>query len=62
MFERKCLKPDEVEKVYGIRVRTLESWRREGKGPRYSKYGKYCLYLIEDLDAFIATNRVKTTN
>lgn len=62
MLERKCLKPEEVEQVYGIKVRTLESWRRDGRGPRYSKCGKYCFYLIEDLDAFIASNMVKTVN
>lgn len=41
-----------------LQPRTLSRWRWGGKGPPYCKIGGAIRYLISDLDAFIAENRV----
>ena len=32
---------------------TLATWRWQGRGPRYTKYGNRVLYLGADLNAFL---------
>lgn len=36
--------------------RTLDQWRYLGKGPRWSKVGRYVRYRWEDLDAYVNEN------
>lgn len=37
---------------------TLRQWRYLNKGPAYSKIGRHVRYRVDDLDAFIAAQRV----
>jgi len=36
----------------GLARQTLEKMRREGRGPRFRKHGRYVRYHIADLDAW----------
>ena len=44
-----------------LRVRTLETWRRLGKGPPFLKLGTKVRYPIADLEAWLAARvRIST--
>lgn len=44
-----------------IPARTLEYWRREGKGPAYIQLGAHTIrYAVAELDAFMKRARVLT--
>ena len=38
---------------------TMATWRSEGRGPAYHKFGKRVLYRGADLNAFVAAHRVE---
>jgi hypothetical protein len=40
---------------------TLPRWRSEGRGPAWSYLGRRVVYRREDLLAFVAANRVATS-
>ncbi len=56
--------PNEAAHYLGLSVKTLANWRSLGNGPAYVRYGSSgrVAYRIKDLDAFMAKNRVATTN
>ena len=56
------LDTQEAAKYCGIKsVRTLEGWRRDGRGPAYHKVSSKCVrYKREDLDSFMDAFRVMT--
>lgn len=60
LSQRKFLRPVEVAAVYGLNPRTLELWRKEARGPRYHKAGKFVLYGVSDLDSWLAKQQVAT--
>jgi hypothetical protein len=41
---------------------TFEKLRLSGAGPAYSKIGKRVVYRVEDLDAWLAANRRRSTS
>ena len=43
-----------------VAMRTLQAWRRQGRGPAYVKLGRRVAYAIADLEAFKAAGRVQT--
>jgi hypothetical protein len=45
----------------GVSRRSLERWRLEERGPAWVRVGKLCMYRREDLEAFIARNRVASS-
>ncbi len=48
------LSPAEAGKYIGIAERTLENWRAQGCGPKFSKVGHRTVkYHIDDCDAFL---------
>ena len=51
--------PDEVAAHLRRRVRTLEHWRAEGKGPPYLKIEGSVLYSREALNAWVAERVTK---
>lgn len=55
------LKETEVAQEYGVPVKTLQSWRRQGLGPEYSKVGSSVYYDRFSLDEFFRRHRVVTT-
>jgi hypothetical protein len=42
--------------------RTLEKLRCTGTGPAFFKIGKRCLYRVEDLVAWVESNRMTSTS
>lgn len=62
LHQKRALRPGEVEEIYGLDAQTLAHWRCEKIGPRYAKLGhRTVLYQVEELDAFLASNRMETT-
>ena len=59
------LTTEEAAIYLGLSHQTLANWRVHGLGPAYSRLGgagrPRIVYLVEDLDAFLRANRVKTT-
>lgn len=47
------ISPQEAAKYCGVKFRTLQLWRSEGRGPRYYKRGNRVLYKPSDIDAWI---------
>lgn len=45
-----------------VAAQTLANWRFQGVGPNYVKISTRCLYEREELEKFIAANRVKLEN
>ena len=43
----------------GITQRTLQDWRLNRRGPAYIKLGRRVAYDREDLEQFLAANRVE---
>lgn len=56
---RKYLSPAEVEAVFGITPRTLELWRREGRGPSFIRAGKFIKYSRETFDRWMESQQVQ---
>jgi hypothetical protein len=44
----------------GLSARTLEKWRTQGRGPRYSRPGRRVVYRVADLDAYLEATAVGT--
>lgn len=55
---RRYLSPAEVEAVFGISPRTLEFWRREGRGPSFVRAGKFIKYEREKFDTWMQRQEV----
>ena len=49
----RLLSEQQVEFFYGLKVRTLQRWRLESRGPRYRKLHGLVRYDTGDLDAWI---------
>ena len=47
------LRETEVSSRLGLSVRTLQKWRREGRGPRFVKLGNAVRYDPTELDEFV---------
>ena len=45
----------------GLSGRALEKMRRQGRGPRFRKHGRYVRYHIADLDAWSDANGKSST-
>ena len=59
---RQAFNTIEVAELYGVARRTLELWRREGRGPRYTRHGKQVLYPRAALDNFFVKQAVLTVD
>jgi|LNFM01.2.fsa_nt_gb predicted DNA-binding transcriptional regulator AlpA len=56
------LRTQEAAEYCGSSASTLEKLRLTGGGPVYSKLGRRVVYLVEDLDAWLAENRRRSTS
>lgn len=45
----------EAPTVIGVKRKTLQEWRRLGKGPQFIRVSNRIFYTYEDLIAFLAT-------
>lgn len=56
------LTTDQAAHYVGLSRQALEKMRRQGRGPRFRKHGRYVRYHIADLDAWSeARGRTSTT-
>nr|WP_295742448.1 helix-turn-helix domain-containing protein [uncultured Acidocella sp.] len=46
------LTTDQAGRYLGLSRQALEKMRRQGRGPRYRKHGRYVRYHIADLDSW----------
>lgn len=53
--------PPEAAAFLGFSPATLESWRREGKGPRFYRVGRHIRYTFADLSAFLTAHPSEPT-
>ena len=58
----RVLRTPDAAQYCGSSKSTFEKLRLSGGGPIYSKLGSRVVYRIEDLDAWIAANRRRTTS
>jgi Helix-turn-helix domain len=51
-----------AERVFGrkVSVRTLQTWRRQGRGPKFLKIGRKVFYDPKDIAAYFDQSRVET--
>ena len=48
------LSPPDLARRWQLSHRTLERWRRDGRGPAHLKLGTLVLYRVEDVEAYEA--------
>ncbi len=46
----------------GLKKNTLDIWRIQGKGPRFTRFGRAIRYRLSDLEDFIAANTYTHTS
>jgi hypothetical protein len=59
--EDQRLTVEEAAQVLCVSVKTLEAWRRLGKGPMFVKLGRSVRYTMRDLDQFTAERTVRNS-
>lgn len=52
---------EEAAELLSVSVKTLEAWRRLGKGPEFVKLGRSVRYTIRALDAFTLERTVRNS-
>ncbi|MGE0530766.1 MAG: helix-turn-helix transcriptional regulator [Hyphomonadaceae bacterium] len=58
-YEDRRLTVDEAAQVLCVSVKTLEAWRRLGKGPMFVKLGRAVRYTMRDLNQFTLARTVR---
>src|ERR1041385_7154402 len=56
------LSPEQVSRLTGIAVATLDTWRCRRRGPPFIKLGRIIWYRLRDLEMWIELNRRETSN
>lgn len=59
---QRMLRTNEAAEYCGSSPSTFEKLRLTGGGPIYSKIGRRVVYRVEDLDAWLAANRRRSTS
>ena len=62
MQDTAYLTPQQLAKRWQFSHKTLEKWRYQGIGPRYTKVGRRLLYAMPDIVAFEQQGRNSKTN
>lgn len=57
-----ALPPDEASVYSGVAAKTLANWRSLGVGPTYVRVGGRVVYMVSDLDAWLAAHRISTSS
>lgn len=60
-LEDRRLTVEEAADVLSVSVKTLEAWRRLGKGPVFVKLGRSVRYTMRALDAFTCDRTVRNS-
>lgn len=58
--KKRTLTTKDVSQLYNVPAGTLAEWRRNSKGPAWTKPGKSVLYRVEDVEAYFDAQRVRT--
>lgn len=53
------LSPRQASVYTGFAVSTLEGWRHDATGPKYSQVGRQVRYRLRDIDAWMASHAVE---
>ncbi len=61
-MNKEWLDPKEAAAHMGFKSKTLDNWRSEGKGPKYSRVGRSIRYHVSDLDNFMKSSQIATSN
>jgi hypothetical protein len=61
-IQRKMMRTAEAAAYCGSCASTFEKLRLYGGGPLYSKLGRRVVYNIDDLDAWLAANKRRSTS
>ena len=56
------LNAGQVAERLGLSASTLAKMRLSGDGPAYAKLGRRVVYRPDDIDAWIASNRYRSTS
>jgi excisionase family DNA binding protein len=56
------LTTEQAAHYLGLARQTLEKMRRQGRGPRYRKHGRYVRYHIADLEAWSQSHSRNATH
>jgi predicted DNA-binding transcriptional regulator AlpA len=59
---KRVLRTPDAAQYCGSSASTFEKMRLSGGGPIYSKLGRRVVYRVEDLDAWLATHRRRSTS
>ena len=46
------MREKEAAEYLGVSIKTLQAWRFQGRGPKYSKMGRACVYTKQWCDEF----------
>jgi predicted DNA-binding transcriptional regulator AlpA len=58
LMEQRWFTPGELAEKLGVSVRTLDDWRRKGRGPRYFKVSyRSVKYPAEDVETWLQSLR-----
>jgi predicted site-specific integrase-resolvase len=49
----------EAAPILNLSVHTLRNWRREGKGPKFCRFGRSIRYTSEQLREYIEKSKVE---
>lgn len=60
-YEDRRLTVEEAADVLSVSVKTLEAWRRLGKGPVFVKLGRSVRYTLQALDQFTRDRTVRNS-
>ncbi len=60
-LEDRRLTVEETAELLSVSVKTLEAWRRLGKGPEFVKLGRAVRYTMRALDAFTRARTVRNS-
>lgn len=50
-----CLDEGGFAKLAGVKLSTLDSWRKRGKGPEYVLLGRSYLYPISSVQSYVSS-------
>jgi predicted site-specific integrase-resolvase len=50
-----CLDEHSVARLAGVKISTLDAWRKRGKGPEYILLGRNYLYPISAVQTYISS-------
>ena len=62
MRAEKALTAEGVAEVYNVPMGTLANYRWRGEGPKFHRRGKRIIYFVGDVEAWLKSEPVQTTD